>query len=188
MKTLTYRRNWMYEQHADVQFVDGSSETLPCTTNGKGQIDSIHYDGTDYTAEQLGALGISYVHFVTPARLEIRVPTEVLIETYERLGKDVSKSSNISKIVATRNDIIDELRRRHVNIHEVLSIGVEIPPIKFEIDESVVAADAYGTHSGKVVEILDDDYYRVQLCVPPGATSIYRWDKLRSFNGNKFMV
>ena len=187
MKTLIYKRNWMYEQVADVQFVDGSMEQLHCTTNGKGQIDTITYDGTEYTAEQLGALGISNVHFVTPAQLKIRVPTEVLIDTYVRLGKEVADGS-LKRIVARRNDIVDELHKRGINIHEVLSEHEVDKPTKFKVDASVVATDAYGTHSGKVIEELDDDYYRVALCVPRGATSIYRWDKLRSFNGSKFMV
>ena len=119
MKLLKYRRNWVYEQMADVFFVDGTEERCLCHTDSKGQIAFIEYDGTRYKPDEFGLLGVSTVHFMTPAQLQVTSPVEVLVDAYKRLGETISEG-NTSKKVSKREQIAKEIRKRGINLHEVL--------------------------------------------------------------------
>ena len=105
MKTLKYKRNWAYEDICDVFFVDGSSQTLPCQTNNKGQINWIEIDGIQYQPVHFGALEIAEVHFRTPARLEVNTPASILVEVYLRLGKTIAEGDTMQKV--TRRSSIE---------------------------------------------------------------------------------
>lgn len=120
MKTLKYKRNWAYEATCDVFFVDGSSQTLPFQSNNKGQIIWIEIDGVHYTPEQFAALEITDVHFVTPASLEVKTPTNILVEVYLRLGKTIAEGDTMEK-TRIRSRIADEIHKRGFNLHELMS-------------------------------------------------------------------
>jgi len=120
MKTLKYSRNWAYEDMFDVHFVDGSSRTVHGQTDNKGRITFIEYDGVQYTPEQFDSLEIAYVHFRTPAQLEVKSSDKTLIGVYLRLGKTISEGDLNEKM--RRREIIEkEIRRRGHNIHDLMS-------------------------------------------------------------------
>ena len=120
---MKYNRNWSYEQNATVYFVDGHSEQLFCRTDNKGQIEYVVYDGTNYTPDQFDGLGIWTVHFMTPARLEIKNSVEQLVEAYLDLGKRISEGDKYDTAarVSRRACIAAELHKRGVNIHHAMT-------------------------------------------------------------------
>lgn len=119
MKTLTYKRNWAYEQHVSVFFVDGTEKQCLSCTDNKGRIEYIEINGTRYTPEQFAELGISYVLFMTPASLEVKSPVDVLVSVYKRLGETICEG-DLKQKVAIRERIVKELRSRGINLHEVM--------------------------------------------------------------------
>lgn len=120
---MKYRRNWPYEQIADVWFVNGVCVQCPCQTNRKGQIECITYNDTIYTPDQFGELGVSSVHFMTPATLEIKSPVNVLAQAYLWLGKRIGEGDvhETNRKMALRENIEKEIRKRGVNIHDAMA-------------------------------------------------------------------
>ncbi|MDE0315413.1 MAG: hypothetical protein OXM61_10960 [Candidatus Poribacteria bacterium] len=114
---LRYKRNWAYEQMAEVTFVDGHTEQCFCQTDNKGRIAVIQYEGADYVPDQLDILGIQRVQFMTPAVLEIKVSTELLIHAYLELGRTIAEGDTMRK-VAIRGNIEKEIRKRGLNLHD----------------------------------------------------------------------
>ena len=127
MKTLKYRRNWAYEQLADVYFVDGHHEQCFCQTDNKGRINFITYDDTDYTPEEFDLLGIESVHYMTPAKLEVKTPVEILVDVYLRLAKEIPEAidnrdaEGAIKKARIRSDIAEEIHKRGLNMQELIS-------------------------------------------------------------------
>lgn len=120
---LKYRRNWAYEQHATVYFVDGSEYECFCRTDNKGKIEYIIYNDEQYTPDQFGELGVADVHFMTPACLEVKSPTYILAQAYLRLGKEICKGDNIEtrRRLTRRECIADEIRSRGINLHDAMA-------------------------------------------------------------------
>ena len=116
---MRYKRNWAYEQMAEVYFVDGTRESCLSQTDNKGRIAFIELNGKQYAPDQFGELKISSVHFMTPALLEIASPIEVLVGVYRELGFTISEGDTKQK-VATREGIAKEIHKRGINIHEVM--------------------------------------------------------------------
>ena len=120
---MKYRRNWAYEQNAEVFFLDGSESQCFCRTDSKGKIEYIIYNDAAYTPEQFGDLGITNVHFMTPAALQLNLsdlPSSVLVKTYLKLGRECSEGNTMRK-VEIRGDIEKEIRRRGHNLHCLMS-------------------------------------------------------------------
>ena len=127
MKTLKYSRNWAYEQMCDVHFVDGSSEQCLGQTDSKGQIAFICYDGNQYTPEQFDMLEIASVHYMTPAKLEVKTSANILVDVYVRLVGEInkaieSKDADLAiRLARIRTEIADEIHKRGLNLHELMS-------------------------------------------------------------------
>lgn len=117
---MKYKRNWAFEQMVDVFFIDGTEAQCLCQTNNKGQVAFVEINGTQYTPEEFGLLGITNVHFMVPASLEIEVPDDVLGKVYLELGKTISEGDTMKK-VAIRSEIEKKLRKRDINIHDLLA-------------------------------------------------------------------
>ena len=120
MKTLKYSRNWAFEDIFDVHFVDGSSQQCYGQTDSKGRIGFIDYDGVQYTPEQFDMLEITSVHYMTPAKLEVKTPADVLVEVYLRLGRTISEGDTERKM-RIRSQIADEIHKRGLSIHDLMS-------------------------------------------------------------------
>ena len=120
MKTLKYSRNWAYEDMCDVTFVDGTVLSLYGQTDNKGRIAWIEYDGVQYAPEQFGMLEIESVQFMTPAKLEVKTPANVLVEVYLRLGRSISEGDTERKM-RIRSQIADEIHKRGLSIHDLMS-------------------------------------------------------------------
>ena len=123
MDSVKYRRNWCYEQDATVQFVDGSEKQLFCRTDNIGRIDYIVYQGEAVSPNQFGELGIMSVHFMTPARLEVKSPINVLVKAYLKLGESIGEGDKyeLQRKLTRRASIEKEIRKRGVNIHDAMS-------------------------------------------------------------------
>ena len=131
MKPLKYRRNWAFEQLADVYFVDGSHERCHCQTDNKGRINWLEYDGTTYTPDAFDSLEIAYVHFMTPAKLEVKTSTPILIDVYLRLGREIGQCDDALKVANIRSDIALEIHKRGLNIHEEMSKHCDAESLNF---------------------------------------------------------
>lgn len=124
MKTLKYTRNWAYEDMFEVYFVDGSSQRCSGQTDNRGRIAWLEYDGVHYTPEQFDMLDIAYVHYMTPAKLEVKTPTKRLLNVYLLLGKAIGECQDPDKSVrmlARRENIVKEIRKRGFNLHDLMS-------------------------------------------------------------------
>ena len=126
MDTLKYRRNWAFEDMMEVRFVDGSVKQCFGQTDNKGQINFIEYDGITYTPEQFDMLEISSVHFMTPAKVEVKSSIPVLLDVYVRLAKEIPEAIDsgdaegaIDK-ARTRSYIAEVIHKRGLNMHELL--------------------------------------------------------------------
>ena len=117
---LRYRRNWIYEQMAEVHFIDGHYEQLFCSTDNKGRISELKVGDKYVTPDEFGAFGITEVHFMTPAKLEVKTPTDVLVKTYLQLGKKISEGDTMDKC-RIRSEIADEIYRRGENLHDLMA-------------------------------------------------------------------
>ncbi|MDE0084788.1 MAG: hypothetical protein OXU23_03685 [Candidatus Poribacteria bacterium] len=120
MNGLKYKRNWAFEQMATVFYLDGTERQCHSQTNNKGQIEWIKVDGTYYTPDQFGSLGITDMHFMTPASLSVDVPYDVMGKVYLELGKTISQG-NTNKKMDIRASIADKLHRAKINIHDLLA-------------------------------------------------------------------
>ncbi len=119
-KELKYKRNWAFEQMADVHFLDGHSETLHCQTNNKGQIEWLHFNDTYISPERFTDYGITEVHFMTPAKLEVKQSVDMLVQTYLDLGESIAEGDTKRK-VAIRSNIEQEIRKRGLNMHDEMA-------------------------------------------------------------------
>ena len=117
---MKYRRNWAFEQMSTVFYLDGTETQNLLQTNNKGQISFIEIDGTPYTPDQFGMLGISSVHFMVPAQLQVDVPYDVMGKVYLELGETISEGDTMRK-VDIRSEIADKLHKAGINIHELLA-------------------------------------------------------------------
>ena len=120
MTNVKYNRNWAYEDVFDVYFVDGSRCTLQGSTDNKGRIDYLEYNGTRYKPDEFDSLEIAEVHFMTPARLEVKTPVKVLVEVYLRLGQTINQGDTLLK-TRRREGIANEIRKRGFNLHDLMS-------------------------------------------------------------------
>ena len=123
MDNLKYKRNWAYEQIADVFFVNGVDVRCPCLTNNKGKIVHITYNDKQYTPDQFGELGVMSVHFMTPVSLDVKSPIDVLAKAYLWLGRHINEGDvhEVNRKIARRQSIEKEIRRRGVNIHDAMT-------------------------------------------------------------------
>lgn len=117
---MKYKRNWAFEQRVDVFFIDGTQSNCLCQTNNKGQIAFLQINDKQYTPEEFGLLGITNVHFMVPASLEVEVPDDVLGKVYLKLGETISEGDTMKK-VEIRSEIEKKLRKRNINIHDLLA-------------------------------------------------------------------
>ena len=118
--TLKYSRNWAFEQMFDVFFVDGSSCQCSGQTDNRGRIAYLEYDGTRYTPEQFDMLEIADVHFMTPAKLVVKTPVQILVEVYLRLGRTIAEGDTKQK-ARIRSQIADQIYKRELNLHDLMS-------------------------------------------------------------------
>ena len=119
-KDLRYKRNWSFEQMADVHFLGGRREQLFCSTNNKGQIDCIKFGEKYITPAEFADYGITEVHFMTPAKLEVKQSTELLVKTYIQLGLSISQGDTMAKM-EVRSQIADEIYKRGLNLHDEMA-------------------------------------------------------------------
>lgn len=123
---LKYKRNWMYEQMVSVHFVDGSEMQCFGQTDNKGRISYIRLEdsGDSITPELFGEMGIREIHFMTPAKLEVKTPTDILVSTYLKLGRTISEGDSVRK-ASIRSCIAAEIHKRGLNLHELMATHTE---------------------------------------------------------------
>lgn len=120
---LKYKRNWSYEQYASVHFLDGTEQQCYCRTNNKGQVDHIVVDDQVITPERFSGLGIESIHFMTPAKVQVKPCISMLMRAYKKLGKQISESDeNLSTMrkISIRDDIAKQLRSKGINLHDYM--------------------------------------------------------------------